>query len=888
MQEVVKLINFLVANKVILLNLAGLAAVYAVIELWAWLAYGPKDTTGNGITIGRPKAFDNRSLQLRIERLSNSLANLKVVNQNVTESLSTIQKQSTVTTSRSITLEAKASPAKTGDDATQKSKEGDKGGALSESAAADDAGKSESKSAVALSASDVLSDQLNLASQILNLETLYERSLTDRLIEKETRLQTVLGFQVSITPPRGCENSVAVVEVAVRMPGKDDPVSLVAMIPQEKTYNAQTVSTSAQSISGSAVFNVVDLGFTRKGESRQLFIHKDSDTIAFERDPRSQPTVFDNDSTATVFGWEFRPVLGRSSVSPGTRQMLAMIAVPTAEFEKEGEVTLQIQTRSYWRNFNQRTQTSGGKWSLLPWSVDQSMRVDSALQVLKIPNTARIQGALEPVVKSITWVNSGADRATVIVTGKNFFSGTKVLIGGVAYREEDGSLTLKSSQALEFETTIASLVKGDCVLSGRFGASFKFTRTTDSPITALTITKAVIESSSFTQEVYMLIDLKGLNSKGKEVDLQVKDIQQLPEPILFVGAEVIPMPYDYFDIKSEDADGEQDETSEAEAENKDGQDPPRSGQTELTAEAAKDKLSPPSDVARKAAVGKEAVSAVGEKAASHVDKQAAVEEKAADAVAEKAAAGESDPGKDDETDSEQSATEKSYVQVGAWIPKSLASSPSVSFRVPFCGFEYQTSYPLSYAEPTVTWMGSDGDDCIFRIASPTGFIKPLKVELDTIYEEGSQELEKASAIDYRFRVPIRTVKKYKSIILRPGRGDPYVVPLCIEDKAPAQSRIITMGKPPQIKKGSVGALEWLGSGLENVTSATLMTRLAPLPSTSPFVRTPVDFSTYDEGKKIEVYFTEKSTSAAGKAFVEFKFAGGETKIAPLFITNGDA
>ena len=164
----------------------------------------------------------------------------------------------------------------------------------------------------------------------------------------------------------------------------------------------------------------------------------------------------------------------------------------------------------------------------IPWSVDQSLTFDSPIQELRIPNTARIQAGLTPEVSNITWVNSGAGRATVIVTGKNFFSGTKVVIDGRVHREEDGNLTLKSSQALEFETSIASLVTGDCVLSGRFGSSFKFTRTTDKRITALTITQAVIDPSSFTKEVDMTIDLKGLDEDGKEVDLEVKDIQKLP------------------------------------------------------------------------------------------------------------------------------------------------------------------------------------------------------------------------------------------------------------------------------------------------------------------------------------------------------------------------
>jgi len=51
-----------------------------------------------------------------------------------------------------------------------------------------------------LAASDILTDQLNLASQILNLETLYERSLSDRLINKRSRLQTVLAFKFRLRP----------------------------------------------------------------------------------------------------------------------------------------------------------------------------------------------------------------------------------------------------------------------------------------------------------------------------------------------------------------------------------------------------------------------------------------------------------------------------------------------------------------------------------------------------------------------------------------------------------------------------------------------------------------------------------------------------------------
>src|SRR6185295_7825777 len=149
------------------------------------------------------------------------------------------------------------------------------------------------------------------------------------------------------------------------------PVSLVALIPQEKTYNAQSFSSSARSIGGSAVASVLTLGYTSKGESRQLFVHRDSDTIAFERDPTTDPKLFNDGALATVCGWEFRPVLDRPTVAAGTRQMLAVIAVPAPdavpvpEKSSADQVTLEIKTRSYWRRYNRKKQTSSLRWSLL-------------------------------------------------------------------------------------------------------------------------------------------------------------------------------------------------------------------------------------------------------------------------------------------------------------------------------------------------------------------------------------------------------------------------------------------------------------------------------------------------------------------------------------------
>lgn len=827
-------LQFLAAHWLALLIPAVVIVFLLAIEGWWLRKHGPKDTIGNGISIGLAKAFDNRSLALRIERLSDSLAKLKVVNQNVTENLSVVQEQTSSESSRSLTLDVRSSPPKAGNDTSPKSKDGDKD-AKSGSTATASAAKAESKPAVGLAASDILSDQLNLASQIMNLQTLYERSLTDRLIHDRARLQTVLGFQVSITPPAGYEKCVAVAEVSVRVKDDETPVSLVALIPQEKTYNSQTVSSSAQSIGGSAVASVLTLGFSSKGESRQLFIHRDSDTIAFERDLHAEPPLFRDGSEATVFGWEFRPVLGQSTVSAGTRQMLAVIAMPVAEDPKANEVTLEIKTRSYWRRYNAKQQTSRIKWGLLPWNVDGSNRNDSATQKLDVPNTAKIQDALAPKVTDIKWVNSGLDRATVIVKGSNFFSGTQVVIGGAVHREEDGTLTLKSDQALEFETTVTSLATGDSVLSGRFGSSLQLTVPAErrQPVQSLYIARAAIRPSRYTKAFRVSIDVKGLDDQGRERDFTLSHLPNLPDPVLFVGTEAVPMPYDYWDV-----------------------DP-----SEL--------------VASTSGTGSGSWTTAGPGTGAPV---------ASTSGTGTGSGTSSPPGT-----SAKPSTAK-YIRVEAWIPaKTLARSLSVAFRVPFCGADYQASQPLSFSEPTVTRMGGDAQTSVFRIAHPVGFGSSVRVELDRTYEEGSPELTKSSDVDFRFQVPTSVVSQYQNLVVRIGTAEPYLLLIPGEDKPKPKPMIDAGAKPPQIAKGSLGPVEWSGTALERIISATLYATAqqgagAQQPATPP-VGAPAQFAAYNGGERIEVYFREGSTEIIGRAEVEFQTTEGDTLRVPLFIAK---
>lgn len=262
------------------------------------------DTTNcpNGISVGRPKVFDNRTLTLMLESLSDSLRNLQFVDPKAlaaafnlvqgfqtTESTSSVSvttlpipglKQETVTNTGNANAAGNPLP-NTTQQTTTKNRD-----TLTPQPPTLDTTPTFSgfKPNYGENASDLLSDQVNLSYQIFNLRMLLERSLSDRLEGDEPRLQAVLGFNVTIDPPRTANDAVAVVEITLIQvadpagTGQSDPaetkpeasadaadkpttpLSLVAVMPQEKTYNAAALSTKSHAFAGSAVAKIIQVG----------------------------------------------------------------------------------------------------------------------------------------------------------------------------------------------------------------------------------------------------------------------------------------------------------------------------------------------------------------------------------------------------------------------------------------------------------------------------------------------------------------------------------------------------------------------------------------------------------------------------------------------------
>ena len=208
-------------------------------RLWFWLAvaiaatvylyrraatrFGPHDFSANGVVVGRAKQFDNRSLTLILEQLDAALARLNVVSQSIAQNLGASQEQRSTDWSRSLSLAYGAGdkPPAAGDGAKGDGQSNKQADGSADKADGGAAAKRDSPAAsppqgfvpqFASAAGDALTEQMNLAYQIVNLRILNERALSDRLWGEGSRLQVVLGFQVSINPPSWAKDSSISVE----------------------------------------------------------------------------------------------------------------------------------------------------------------------------------------------------------------------------------------------------------------------------------------------------------------------------------------------------------------------------------------------------------------------------------------------------------------------------------------------------------------------------------------------------------------------------------------------------------------------------------------------------------------------------------------------------
>jgi hypothetical protein len=463
----------------------------------------------NGIGVGLPKVFDNRTLTLQLEKLKQQLNQQQTQNgvidlKSVAAALNNLQGLSQQETSTALSVTGSPTPATTLTKTLNTGNVNTSGIPLPNTTTTQNQTTNSSVTPTApafdsfttlpagfnptfgSSASDLLNDQMNLSYQIINLQMLLDRALSDRIYPQDsgggTRLQTVLGFNVSLDPPRPANDAVAVVEVTLKSdPGGD--ISLVALMPQEKTYNAAALSSKSNAYSGAAMAGAFQVSGGVRKRSQVFYLYKDVDTLSYER------MTADG---SIIFGWMFRPVLGRRSVTPGFKQLFAILSLPRTDCidpAKDDACAVKVTpiVRTYWKKYDRNTQTGFRRaeanrardvWYGLSMGLAKPQLFSHAgyqnyreYGTVRVGATGEYQRQLTPTVTRIEWRPTGAKTTAISVKGNNLFTDTQVLLGDTKYSEAAGNMAIKSDQSFELASTLDQVASGTGVIEGRYGLS---------------------------------------------------------------------------------------------------------------------------------------------------------------------------------------------------------------------------------------------------------------------------------------------------------------------------------------------------------------------------------------------------------------------------------
>jgi hypothetical protein len=569
------------------------AAVAAKQQAQSALPGNSAAQSSNGISVGRPKIFDNRTLTIMLESLSQTLAGVQFLDQKpVATAIGNLSGFSSKDTTSNLTVSTLPTPTLSNQTITNTGN-ADKNGAILPNNGISNTSQVTNGSNTASvvpaaptldavqalagftpnfgpNGSDLLNDQINLQYQIFNLRLLLERALSDRTLHTGApRLQAVVGFNVSINPPQTAEDSVAIVEVTMTREGDADPqddLSLVSVMPQEKTYNAAALSSKSQSFGGSAVVKMIEVGYSQRRKSQVFYLYRDTDTLSFEDMTRESKNQI-------VFGWAFRPVLGRRSVSPGLKQMFAIVSLPQSDRGKAA-ANFTAHVKTYWKKYDANTLTAfnekdaarrgrflyGASLGLAKPQIWEKRYLNNAeYPGIEVKTTSGYEEELTPKITSARWRPVGNKSALITVEGENFFSGTQIAIGDKNIASAADGLILKSNNTFDVLTSIDALSNGPGMLLGRYGPAVPLIDTSTPPpsngiaIKQVDIGPALSGSRSLSILLVpkqnppdkLLLDMLPKDPIGpRKTDATQQPTLTLPSnPIITVNGKFIPGPY---------------------------------------------------------------------------------------------------------------------------------------------------------------------------------------------------------------------------------------------------------------------------------------------------------------------------------------------------------
>lgn len=505
----------------------------------------------NGITVGQPKIYDNQSLTIMLDELNQRLLQANAVDpQALAKALGLIQgsQEQDITRSFNITVSptpnvnpptqpstpspSASTPAgngtpSSGQGGSNKGSSGNSSSGIPELLSSPSYNPSYGENAV-----DLLSDQVDLTYQIFNLRMILERSLTDRYYKDGLpRRQAVVSFNITLDPPAKSRDAAAYVEITLSPENADQgPLSLVAAMPQEKTYNATYLSSSSTAFGGAAVAKIVAISYNQSKRSQIFYLYRDCDTLAIERRV---------DGNSIKFGWVFRPVLGRRSVSPGMRQMFAVIAFPETDVlddagkEKRNDTltspSFTVHADTHWLRYDKNTSTTVTRplKSLPPESFN--------LQKIQVLPTKTVEDSLKPHVDGVQVFPTTNGNTVLQISGSNFYSGTSVTIGDKTFATAQDGLFIKSSQTMLLTANSDLLSRSlNAVVNGRYGPAVPLY--TNASSRGIVIARSSLKPDGPSYSTVELI----IADSDPTKDLHLSDITAFPSPLLTLNGAQVP------------------------------------------------------------------------------------------------------------------------------------------------------------------------------------------------------------------------------------------------------------------------------------------------------------------------------------------------------------
>jgi hypothetical protein len=325
----------------------------SILDLSGCATTGKTDLTGSGINVGNPETYDNTFFQTQLATLRAQLMGLQTVDQGslisaiggvqgaqLEQSSFNLQVQGQATPQVATTLPASSKVAPTASDTrvtTQSS--------MTPTIPATTQSTLTLPSSLSGSPLDVLNQQMQLSSQVLNYEMLLSGSNYARFgISGNAKIQLTLGFPITIEPPTPShKDDIADVEVTYCFATDGGtPPSVINLLPTDNSYNVISLTDDAHSFGLGVIAGVFSVGGSYSSGTKTEYLIKQQDTVALRRDNK-----FDTESNAgsackggqdgkpdtkayesTTFAWQFRPVLGEHFVRSGIHQTFVQIAIP--------------------------------------------------------------------------------------------------------------------------------------------------------------------------------------------------------------------------------------------------------------------------------------------------------------------------------------------------------------------------------------------------------------------------------------------------------------------------------------------------------------------------------------------------------------------------------